>query len=162
MKFNDEVIRKILEVDKLNLDSICETQPSLFYELTKKLPDLWLKQATLKSKLSEIKSDLYIEYKKNSEKVTEKNLEALIFSDERYKQAEKEYLEARAEYLQADLLKEAMLQRKDSIKILADLYASEYFSIYAPEAVKQQSEKAKSKYLDKLGEEIKNKFGGER
>lgn len=147
-----------LEIDNNNLDKIVIQQPILnmrYHELyVEKLDELNEQKRKVyiqKVELEEVFAKLYLQNKKSGEKVTEKENESLILTNNEYKEKQKKYYQEIKN--QNDIEKEvgvlegvvkSFQMRKNSIEKAIDLY------IFGYNGSVKQSNSAKDRILNKL------------
>lgn len=137
--------QKLLLIDKYALDIVCVEQPELFSRIAlahskavnlrdKGREDLVIGDA-------EISNSLRLTSEKTEMKLTEAKLSLQVVVHETHIKNNEEYLELKLEADQWSALRESFLQRASMIKLLCELYLSDYFS-------------TKSVTSNKIGDEV--------
>ncbi len=124
--------KKDLEIDKFALDEMCVMQPSIYYKHSEAYTEALDKVNRLKLQLEELKAvtdrDVRLVYASRNTKVTESVIARDIALTPKVRKLQEECLIARQEANTLQNLKEALGQKKDSIRDLVNLYQSNYFS----------------------------------
>jgi hypothetical protein len=124
--------RKLLFIDKLRLDEVCQTQADIFYRVAEQYAKSVSVRDKAKEDLTAVDADIALELRgsaeKNGEKMTEGKLLQLVQSSEKHIRAFNDYLDIKYETEQWGALKEAFLQRASMTKELCGLFISGYFS----------------------------------
>lgn len=123
----DEEFRKYLSIDKLALDEAVIQQPALFEEVADAYAEAIAKRDACKEQLdvTDAKLDRVARHKLSEPKEAE--IKAFVKTDPRHHQAFDDYLQAKEKADKLTGLKDAFKQRSQALRILADLYASNYF-----------------------------------
>ena len=121
-----------LKIDKNALDEECMKQPSLYEKYSSISADALSDRDVKKLRVEEIRAQIDREIRQKAlnsgAKVTEKQIESEVTLDSRLKEVTNEYLEAKKVAETTQIIKESFQQKKDMLKVLADLYISNYFS----------------------------------
>ena len=124
--------QSFLKIDKNQLDDAIEEQPDLFYRISVGVAFAISTMDKAKKDLStcDAKLAFSIRLKRENlgEKVTEAIMLSLIESEDKHKEAVKEYLQAKFRADELLALKEAFLQRSYMLRELVSLYVAEYYS----------------------------------
>jgi len=152
-----EEIKEYLQPDKTKLDEEWEIQPGLFFEATKEYAGwksrsfelsekLRQEKITFKTELERMKSELALDVRTNQDKynlgnkITDKSIEAFVSQNDdindfiqKKMRVQKVLSQKLSEAIKNeelwDGIKSALLQRRDAIKDLSDLWRQEYFQI---------------------------------
>lgn len=123
-----EHYRRMLAIDKHSLDDELEQQSVIMDQISQKVLQLTSQMAKAKEDLLRLEARLLIEMHESYSKVTTAMVDAGIKRNRERQVAWEAYNDARAAYDEWDALRDAWKQRGFSIKTLADLYTSNYFS----------------------------------
>lgn len=123
---------ELLKLDKEQLDNVCQEQPEIFYRVARMYTDMLNLKDGLKEDLEQVEAkvanQLRSDLEKLSKKVTETQINQLIYLSEKRQKAFEQYLQAKQEADTWGVLKDAFLQRANMIKVLADLHGQNYFN----------------------------------
>ena len=121
-----------LKIDKHALDDMLVNQADTFYEISEHLTSAMANRDSVKDELGQVfaETDAKVRRRaeKNGEKVTEGRVSQLVVLEKKYIKKNKEFLRAKQDLEQWQLLKEAFLQRATMIKSLVQLYSTNYFT----------------------------------
>jgi len=127
--FNDYMSN--LVIDKHLLDDECLKQPVLFDYYSNKWADASAKQDKAKQKLENFKAELEkkvrLKLSRLKDRVTEKAVGNEVETNKKYQKLCDRHILAKAKANKARGRKDAFAQKKDMIKILTDLFISNYF-----------------------------------
>jgi benzoyl-CoA reductase/2-hydroxyglutaryl-CoA dehydratase subunit BcrC/BadD/HgdB len=123
--------RDRFKIDKFNLDEEVNRQVDLMDETGELHAFLVEERDLAKNEVDKIKAKLDDEIREeySDRKITEKKIENMIILDPSYQEAYKKYLALRREEQLAGNDKEIALQRRAYLKILAELWIAQYYSI---------------------------------
>lgn len=131
----EEIDSSVLTIDRNSLDTAVIEQPNLFYtysELAAKVRD---ELEGAKGELDRIAAETANELRKTAEKtgakITEARISEQVTIAEAFLNASVLVREAKLASDRANNMKEALSQRANMLKLLVELYASNYFSIGA-------------------------------
>lgn len=145
--------RKDLEIDKFALDEMCVMQPSIYFKHSEAYTDALDKVNRLKIKLEELKAvtdkEVRLSYATKNVKVTESVIARDIALTPKVQKLQEYCLDARQEANTLQNLKEALGQKKDSIRDLVNLYQSNYFSTVEGKEERDSSARGSLKMLKK-------------
>lgn len=126
-----ESLRKLLEIDKYEIDEEIVRQPQLFFEIGEAAVKAAAERDFAKDELKRIDAELYgtlrRKLEKGSGKATEGQVTNAVLTDKQHIRAVKRYIRAneKSDLLQA--LKEAFNQRSYMLRDLASLYVANYY-----------------------------------
>lgn len=122
-------LKKLLAIDKANLDDEVARQPMLFYEIAEKCEEASAQADTLKEHLASVDAGLDGEIRQDldGEKYTEAMVKNQIILDKAHVEAYKQYLSAKTTAGKLTALKDAFKQRGYMLRDLASLYSASYF-----------------------------------
>lgn len=141
---------KLEKITLHNLEEILQTHPTDFQLATEELPNLRHEMTSKKLAVEKLENELYLivkeELTKKGEKFTEGVVLANVKTYPEYIKAQKEWLDARREYDKIEHLKEVFYSREQSIKLLAQLFQSQYWSLSNLEALPKPDSNSTSKF----------------
>ena len=121
-----------LTLDKNCLDLAAEEQSDMFYRVSLAHAEAMDASESAKNNLSAVDGELAISTRKQlaekGEKVTEGLVADIVVNSERHKKAQNEFQEAQFFARRLASVKEAFDQRAKMLRVLADLYMSNYFT----------------------------------
>lgn len=149
-----------LKIDEHNLDEECLKQPVLFEHYTQKLTPLYKLRDELKLEVERFaaKLDGIIRESASAEgkKITETMVQSEIIRNTQYSDLQQKYIKVCTEIKEGEVIRDAFQQRRDMLKILAELYISGYWATVNPKIIKQQgNENIKDRLKEKISEENK-------
>jgi len=119
--------RDYLQIDKLNLDEDVIHQPALFYEVSEACAEAIAFRDAMAEDLAIIDAKLDREARQKLSDPKEAEVKAFIKTAKKHEAAFDAYLQAKEEAEKFTALKDAFKTRGQALKIMADLYASNYF-----------------------------------
>jgi hypothetical protein len=119
--------RQYLTIDKLALDEAVIHQAALFYEVSEACAEAIANRDALKEELDAADAMLDTKARRKLNDPKEAQVKAYIRTATEHQDALLAYLDAKAEAEKLTGLKDAFKQRAQALRILADLYASNYF-----------------------------------
>lgn len=147
---------KDIKIDETALDTEWLEQPRLMIQYSQYTAQAQKEMEYAKENLEVVRAELDKEIRSEPEKfdvnkLTETVVQNTILLQERYREANKEYLEARYEYEMAKNAIRAFDQRKDALENLVRLYGQQYFAgPNAPRDLsKEWEQKEKQRNADK-------------
>ena len=149
-----------LKIDPNDLDTCCLKQPVLFEIYTQKLTPLYKLRDELKLEVERFaaKLDGVIRESASAEgkKITETMIQNEIIRNPQYADLQAKFVKVCAEIKEGEVIRDSFQQRRDMLKILAELYISGYWSTVEPKILKQKSnESLRNKLEEKISEENK-------
>jgi hypothetical protein len=127
-----EELEEGLQIDEHALDEALQSQPDLFYRVSKQLAILTSRRDAAKQGVTLAEADAQArirrERSKNDEKVTDKAVEADVRRDKEVERAQQEFLTLNSMVGQYGALKEAFQQRSYVLKDLCGLYVANYYA----------------------------------
>ena len=127
------IIEESSTIDRNNMDKMLETHSARYEYVTRFLPDLKNLLNSTKMERNEKKADLYLqnrmEKEKRGEKFTEAMLEALVTVHPEYRELNRKVLELEYKVSIIDRGWEVFRSREAAMKIMAQLYADQYWTI---------------------------------
>lgn len=160
-RFDVEDYMGNLGIDKHALDEECMIQPILYEHWSSKFAKAISARDKYKHELELVKAKLEAEISakasKGGKRITNKIIEAKVMADKKFIKANERFLKykARANKLQA--IKESFAQKKDMLKVMTDLFISNYFSEVKSSDVRDMEKKGVKKGLEKLRDKRKKK-----
>lgn len=147
-----------LRIDEHNLDEECLKQPVLFEMYTQKLTPLYKLRDELKLEIERFaaKLDGVIREAASAEgkKITETMIQNEIIRNVQYVDLQQKYIKICTEIKEREVVRDSFQQKRDMLKILAELYISGYWSTVTPKVIKQQgNESIKERLKEKIAEE---------
>lgn len=137
-EFNLEICKKFLQLDKNTLDESILYHSEIFYRISEKLSILVSLKDEAKNIMETTHARLSIEYrniaKHTGEKITEDYLKQKVAVDSEYQEKFDNYLASKMEVDLWASMKDAFLQKGFMLKLMGDLYVSNYFSINSVES----------------------------
>lgn len=153
MKFDFEDYVSNLIIDKFTLDDECLKQPILYEYYSGLWADASKKQDKAKQKLENFKAELEkkvrLKLAKTKDRVTEKAVENEVLTNTKYQKLCDRHILAKAKANKARGIKDAFAQKKDMIKILTDLFISNYFGEVRTSQAMELSSEAIAKAIRK-------------
>jgi len=130
-KFSFDDYMSNLVIDKHLLDDECLKQPVLFEYYSNAWAEASAKQDKAKQKLENYKAELEkkvrLKLSRLKDRVTEKAVGNEVETNKKYQKLCERHILAKAKANKARGIKDAFAQKKDMIKILTDLFISNYF-----------------------------------
>lgn len=127
-----EEAKNNLQFNKYELDTAVSTHAILYYEISENLAEsVSLRDEAknlLESEYAEISMFVRNDLKNNGEKVTEEIVKQLTLNSPNYKKSFDKYLDAKFIADEWLAMKEAYVQRGYMLKMMGDLYVTNYFS----------------------------------
>lgn len=149
-----------LKIDQYNLDEEVIKQPVLFDLHTSELTILYAQRDTLKLDIERIYARLDVALRnlavEEGKKLTETALESQIINNKEYQLTQDKFNIIVAKIKETEAIKEAFSQKRDSLKLLVDLFTSGYWQTVSPKVLKQkrvESIKEKIAELKKITKE---------
>lgn len=154
MKFDFKDYISNLVIDKYALDDECLKQPVLFDYYSNEWADASAKQDKAKQKLENYKAELEkkvrLKLAKEKDRVTEKAVENEVLTNTKYQKLCDRYILAKAKANKSRAVKDAFAQKKDMIKILTDLFISNYYGEVRTAQEKELTTEAIAKGIRKM------------
>lgn len=126
-----EELRKHLKIDRLNLDEELIKQPQLFFEVAEAAAIARSRMDAAKDNVERVESDVDQRIRQDAanedERLTEKEIKALIQNDDDRVKAYASYLDLKRQTEELDQLRDSFRQRGYMLRELAALYISGYF-----------------------------------
>lgn len=122
-----EEARKNLIININDLSTVCQTQPSIYWEVSMEAVKAMSIRDKAKNDLDNTWSELYVSLKTEGGKLSDPTVKASVEIEKRYIDAEKVYLSRKREAEEWNAMKEAYQQRANMIKELCGLYVSGSF-----------------------------------
>lgn len=151
-----------IKIDEFQLDREWIKQSTLFMKYAKEAADADSKRKRAKEKLEVTRAEVDLDYRKDPPeglKVTEKVIEGLVKTDERYEKAFEEYQTAEYEYSILSAAVRAIEQKKSALENLVKLQLGGYFS--EPKEEVNNEEKVDDR-IERLDREQRNKLNQRR
>ena len=150
--------REDLKIDQSELDECCLRQPVLFDHYTQKLSSLYKYRDEVKLAVEQTSARLdgIIREAASAEgkKLTEAMVQNEITRNLQYADLQQKYIDACAKVKEAEIIREDFQQRRDMLKLLAELYIAGYWSTVTPKVVKQRgTENIKERLQKKMAED---------
>ena len=147
-----------LKIDQSELDECCLRQPVLFDHYTQNLASLYKKRDEIKLAVEQTyaRLDGIIREAASAEgkKLTEAMVQNEITRNLQYADLQQKYIDACAKVKEAEIIREDFQQRRDMLKLLAELYIAGYWSTVTPKVVKQRgTENIKERLQKKMAED---------
>jgi len=121
-----------LRIDKHDLDGMLVKQADAFYEVSEHLTSAMAERDGLKDTLAQVTAEASEKIRNKAEaagdKMTEGRVTQLTVLSKKYQKANTKYSQAKRDAEQWSLLKEALLQRASMLKLLVNLYSTNYFT----------------------------------
>jgi hypothetical protein len=154
-------VEEDLKVDKLNLDVHLEQLASVFKKYCKKITEAMLYREDCKIELDFAVSDLGKQIRSNSkafgiDKVTEAAIAEVVNTTKEIIELQNELMEWNSIEKELSFIREALIQKKDSIMKLVQLYSDDYFNTTN---ITSLSENAAPKVSLRRTAETENKIG---
>lgn len=121
-----------LKIDKFNLDDAWENQALLFCEWAEKAVEASFLRDKKKENLEIVRAEVDMEIRREAvrsgEKLTENAIASIIIQNSRYRNANKELLEAVKNQGVLNVAREAFDHRKKALEKLTELFLAGYFA----------------------------------
>ena len=129
MKINElhQLINNELRITEENLDKCMLEQGALFANYAVRLATLRAEYDRKKAELQTLEATLGKEYREKLTKVTEKAVEEAVISDERWKQANEELINAKEDMLIIEAIVDALIQKKEMLVAYTNLIKTRSF-----------------------------------
>jgi 1,2-phenylacetyl-CoA epoxidase catalytic subunit len=129
MKINElhQLINDELRITEENLDKCMLEQGALFASYAVRLATLRAEYDRKKAELQTLEATLGKEYREKLTKVTEKAVEEAVTSDERWKQANEELINAKEDMLVIEAIVDALIQKKEMLVAYTNLMKTRSF-----------------------------------
>lgn len=138
--------QELLQIDKYALDEVCVEQSELFSKIALNHSEAINVRDMIKDTLStedaHIAFDIRFTAEKSNEKLTESKIFQAVLVNSKHKELSERYLRLKLEADQWSALRESFLQRASMIKLLCELYLSDYFSTKSVKSSKSGDEVA--------------------
>ena len=152
-------LKDALQIDKLALDDAWVELPDLFWRVSEAYTMACSDRDELKLELGELRASLSSQYRAEAESAGKKtsvdSINAEVENSPKYADLQREYSDLVAKAAKWAALKEAYGTRRDALKGLTQLYASNYFSIDA-------GSRPRSAAVDSVAERNRLEAGTER
>jgi len=139
---------KELAIDQFKLDREWSTQSNRYMDYSEKSANAESEMNQAKENVDCVLSELYIQIKsakeEAGEKITEKYLDALIKTDEKYKQAYSDYMKASLNHKMLQGAVRAFDHRKSALENLARLQIAGFYSDPRDSKVEEEKSDRKS------------------
>lgn len=150
--------REDLKIDENDLDEECLKQPVLFEHYTQKLTPLYELRDEIKLEVERFAAKLDGVIREaasaDGKKITETMIQNEIIRNIQYCDLQQKYIKVCTEVKEGEIIRDSFQQRRDMLKILAELYTSGYWSTVEPKIVKKQGTEAlKNKLEQKIAED---------
>src|SRR3990167_9411731 len=150
--------REDLKIDQSELDEFCLKQPVLFDYYVQNLASLSKNRDEIKLAVEQTSARLdgIIREAASAEgkKITENMIQNEIIRNLQYADLQQKYIDACAKVKEAEIIREDFQQRRDMLKLLAELYIAGYWSTVTPKVVKQRgTENIKERLQKKMAED---------
>jgi hypothetical protein len=153
--FTIDVARDSLKINGSALDMMCMVHPDTFYRVSKELTKAVDIRDTKKDKLARVEAKqskiIRLRYESEHERVTESKINNDVILTTDYKEAFREYAEAKKEADDWSGMRDAFLQRGRMLQMMCQLTLSGYFSeisIKTPEVNLVSYEGSRKKMAD--------------
>jgi hypothetical protein len=147
--------REALRLSKHHIDDACEQQSYIFWQITQNYTEAVSERDALKENIALVDAtldkDIRAEAKKDGAKITEAQISSEITLHEKHRQIYNDYLDKCKEVSEWGALKEAFIQRANMIRILSDLYVSNYYTV---DCTSRNTEQSKT---DSIRRQMRNK-----
>lgn len=137
MKNAELLDESCLQIDELDLGKECIRQPHLYFQAATRAADARLTADEYKNTLEVVEAELKRKMREKPEKyglekITEGAIDERVKVHSKYKDAQKEHLDARHKQNLADALVAALDQKKRSLTLMVNLHATTYFADVKP------------------------------
>ena len=124
--------RELLMIDKHSLDIECQTQADIFFNVSENAVLVVSKRDAAKEFMSQedarVANSIRIHAEKAGEKLTEAKLQQMITTHPDHIQVTSDYMKAKLEADNWNILKESFLMKASMLKELCALYINKYYS----------------------------------
>ena len=131
-KLDIEELEGLLKIDRADLDSEVERQPTLYYKVAAEAARLRSEVDAAKDRLDRTSAELDLLIRENAlrddEKITEGGVRSRVTTDKAYQAAITAFSKVKQQLDQTGALQEAFRQRSYMLRDLVELYISGYFT----------------------------------
>ena len=154
MNIEKERVKEDLKINRFGLEKESSKQPSLYFYYSSELSDLRFKREKLETKLSYSMAEKELKIRENPPnnlKLTESLVKALLEKDEVIHDLKNQIVEIKKDIYTLDSVVSSLEQKNSQLKVLKDLYLSNYFSV--DDYVKEKTDEGSNKARNKLNKE---------